>query len=188
MHRRLEIRSGFQLETSKSVWHGVVIRPTDRFEGALKDDPQAKQISPWMQDILHWMTQKQEDAQMLNTTLIRKLSSGKILTIKALPKSAKISMVECSILSKYPKNPRELEELKTKIYHDIERLESMQQRISLGQEPLSPLAPSMIKQDEIDALLKAHMEVERLAGCQVHPAAQIQNFTSEGKADDDCKL
>jgi hypothetical protein len=131
---------------------------------------------------------KQEDTQMLHTTLVRKLESGRILTIKALPKSAKTSMVECSIFSRYSKNPRQMEELKTTIYHDIERLESMQQRISVGQEPLSSLAPSMIKQDEIDALLKDHMEAERLAGCQIHPAAQTEVFTSEGKADDECEL
>lgn len=80
-----------------------------------------------------------------------------------------------------------MEELKTSIYHDIERLESMQQRISVGQEPLSSLAPSMIKQEEIDALLKEHIEIERKAGCQIHPAARNEVFTSEGKADDDCK-
>lgn len=63
----------------------------------------------------------------------------------------------------------------------------MQQRISLGQEPLSPLAPSLAKQDEIDILLKEHREAERLAGVQIHPAARTQHFTPEGKADDDCE-
>lgn len=141
----------------------------------------------WIQKIPQWVVPKQEDVQVLHTTLVRRLTSGTILTIKTHPKSAKTSIVECSIFSKYAKNPRQMEELKTRIYHDIERLESMQLRFSRGQEPLSSLAPSIIKQDEIDTLLTEHMEAERLIGCQIHPAARTEVFTSEGKADDDCK-
>ncbi|KUJ08293.1 ISP domain-containing protein [Mollisia scopiformis] len=153
--------------------------------GTLMSDHTHNQISALARMVPYWMRYQQEDTQMLHTTLVRRLASGRILTIKALPKSAKTSMVECSIFSKYPKNPRQLEELKTRIYHDIERLESMQRRVSLGQEPLSSLAPSMTEQDEIDVLLKAHREYERMTGSEIHPAARTQNFTLDGKADDD---
>ncbi|KAF8858672.1 ISP domain-containing protein, partial [Acephala macrosclerotiorum] len=69
----------------------------------------------------------------------------------------------------------------------VVRLESIQRRIEVGQEPLSSLEPIVAEQDKIDAFLKSHMEAERLAGSQIHPAARLQSFTSEGKADDDCK-
>jgi len=146
---------------------------------------QANHASRWMEVIPLWMSLQQEDVEILQITIVRRLPSGRILSIKAIPKSAKTSIVECTIFSNHPKNPKQLEELKTRIYHDIERLESMQQRITLGQEPLSPLAPSMVKQDEINGLLNAHLEAEKAAGSQIHPAARVQNFTPEGKADDD---
>ncbi|CZR63581.1 uncharacterized protein PAC_13478 [Phialocephala subalpina] len=153
--------------------------------GALKNEHQMMRAPFWTEMLPSWIGQQQQDAQMLHTTLVRRLASGRVLTIKAIPKSAKVSMVECSVFSKYPKNPKQLEELKTRIYHDIERLESIQRRIEVGQEPLSSLEPILAKQDEIDAFVKEHVEAERLAGSQIEPAARLQNFTSEGKADDD---
>lgn len=155
--------------------------------GVLKNQHQIVQAPFWTEMLPSWIGQQHEDAQMLHVTLIRRLASGRVLTLKAIPKSAKVSMVECSIFSKHPKNPKQLEELKTSIYHDIERLESIQRRIELGQDPLSSLEPILAKQDEIDALVKLHMEAERIAGSHIHPAARLQNFTSDGKVDDDCK-
>lgn len=153
--------------------------------GALKNEHQMVQAPFWTEMLPSWIGQQPQDAQILHTTLLKRLTSGRILIMKAIPKSAKVSMVECSIFSKHPKNPKQLEELKTRIYHDIERLESIQRRIEVGQEPLSSLEPILAEQDKIDALLKDHMEAERLAGSMIHPAARLQNFTSEGKADND---
>lgn len=36
-------------------------------------------------------------------------------------------------------------------------------------------------------LLKQHMDAEKTLGAEIHPAARKQSFTSEGRADDDCK-
>lgn len=165
------------------VVHGIMLTAA----GTLKNEHQMVQAPFWTDMLPSWIRQQPQDARILQTTLFRRLASGRILTIKAIPKSAKLSMVECSIFSKHPKNSKQLEELKTRIYHDIERLESIQRRIEVGQEPLSSLEPIVAEQDKIDAFLKSHMEAERLAGSQIHPAARLQSFTSEGKADDDCK-
>lgn len=44
-----------------------------------------------------------------------------------------------------------------------------------------------VKQDELRKILKTHVEIETLKGMEIHPAAQKQIFSPEGRADDNRK-
>jgi hypothetical protein len=49
------------------------------------------------------------------------------------------------------------------------------------------LVTSLPQHAQIIALLENHLDAEATAGIELHPAAQSQNLSMEGKADDDCK-
>jgi hypothetical protein len=44
-----------------------------------------------------------------------------------------------------------------------------------------------VEQEELNEILARHIEQEKQAGREIHPAARKQSFTEEGTEDDDCK-
>ncbi|KAH9211545.1 Rieske [2Fe-2S] iron-sulfur domain-containing protein [Leptodontidium sp. 2 PMI_412] len=127
----------------------------------------------------------QDDLEISHTTIVRRISPEVILVLKAIPKSAKSTTVECSIFAKASPALMEISSLKSDINWDIKQLVIKQQRILRNQEPILSLASSVVSQGEINRLLGVHLEAEKKAGAEIHPAAREQSFSREGKADDD---
>lgn len=142
----------------------------------------------------HWSTMlpfragtSRDDLEIGHTTIVRKISTAVILILKAIPKSAKSTTVECSIYAKSCPALIALSSLKSEINWEIKQLSVKQRRILRSQEPIMLLASSIASQGEINRLLGVHVDAERRAGGKIHPAAREQSFSREGKADDDCK-
>lgn len=129
----------------------------------------------------------EDGAKIAHATIVRQLSPGIILVLKALPKAAQSTTVECSIYAANIQPLDELSELKRSISWEIKQLGSKQQRIVSNQEPILSLASSVATQEDINKLLGEHLEAEMNLGAEIHPAAREQSFSPEGKADDDCK-
>jgi hypothetical protein len=104
----------------------------------------------------------------------------------AFPKSANSTIIECSIFVSKPPRATCLETLKRDTSSEIDQLIATPQE-SRGRG-LSCSFPIFVPQHaEINELLEAHHDAESRAGAEIHPAARNQNFSLEGKADDDCK-
>ncbi|KAH7372128.1 Rieske [2Fe-2S] iron-sulfur domain-containing protein [Cadophora sp. MPI-SDFR-AT-0126] len=127
----------------------------------------------------------QDDLELGYTTIVRRIVPGVILILKAVPKSAKITMVECSIYVKEHHATLDMSSLKSEVQWEMKQLANKQQRILCNQEPIMALASSVANQGEINRLLGVHLEAEKKAGGEIHPAAREQSFSRDGKADDD---
>ncbi len=134
-----------------------------------------------------FLTSNQGDLKIGHATMIRKIGPGAVLVLKVIPKSAKSTCIECSILATDSSPTFDVTELKRSISWEAKQLASKQQRILRNQEPILSLASSVAHQGEINTLLARHLEAERDVGAEIHPAAREQSFSREGKADDDCK-
>lgn len=139
------------------------------------------------------------------TTLMRRLASGSLLILRALPLSPQKTLLECSIYGTPSRRTNitrlELESAKTEVEREIKQLEMRQKPLldeSSGFESCESPKPLRghstfvdddfaIDQDELHDILAQHLEQERHAGREIHPAARKQSFTREGMADDDCK-
>jgi hypothetical protein len=129
---------------------------------------------------------RKETLRITNTSVMRKLSSGIVVVLAAFPKSAKITIIECTIDgSKVPK-AADMEALKLRTSSEINEI-MLKSGKSCSQKPSSALVTSLPQHAQIIALLENHLDAEARAGIELHPAAQSQNFSMEGKADDDCK-
>jgi hypothetical protein len=80
----------------------------------------------------------------------------------------------------------ELEELKNEVSLKIDNLAGRQQNLRWNQS-LSSSEFSISKQDEINSVMKRHLDAEERLGTEIQPAALSQNFSQAGKSDDDCK-
>lgn len=134
-----------------------------------------------------FLTSNQDDLEIAHTTIVRNIGLGVLLVLKAVPRSAKSTTVECSIFATDSHSAFEMTELKRAISWDIKQLVIKQQRILHNQEPILSLASSVANQGEINTLLGRHLEAERKLGAEIHPAARERSFSREGKADDDCE-
>ena len=128
-----------------------------------------------------------DDLEIGHTTMVRRIVPGVVLILKAVPKSAKSTSVECSIYAREHQAPIDMSSLKSEVNWEIKQLGAKQQRILRNQEPIMSLASSVASQGEINRLLGVHLDAEKQAGGEIHPAAREQSFSREGKADDDCK-
>ncbi|KAG4429608.1 hypothetical protein IFR05_014915 [Cadophora sp. M221] len=126
-----------------------------------------------------------DDLKIGHTTIVRRISPAVVLVLKAIPKSAKSTTIECSIYANASPALIAISSLKSDISWDIKQLATKQQRILRNQEPILSLASSVASQGEINRLLGVHVEAEKKAGGEIHPAAREQSFSREGKADDD---
>ena len=57
-------------------------------------------------------------------------------------------------------------------------------RTALGTSTFTDLAT--VRQDEINELVKSHLDCEARYGRKLHPAARNQGVTQDGQDDDDC--
>lgn len=127
------------------------------------------------------------DLEIGHTTMVRRIVPGVVLILKVVPKSAKSTLVECSIYARENQASIDMSSLKSEVNWEIKQLAAKQQRILRNQEPIMSLASSVANQEALNRLLGVHMDAEKQAGGEIHPAAREQSFSREGKADDDCK-
>jgi hypothetical protein len=107
-----------------------------------------------------------------------------VIVLAAFPKSANSTIIECSVFASKSPKVTDLETLKMHTSSEIDQMIANAQE-SRRQES-SSFATSAL-QAHMNELLEVHLSAERRAGAEIHPAAQNQNFSMEGKADDQCK-
>lgn len=117
---------------------------------------------------------------------MRRLSSGVAVVLAAFPKSAKTTIIECTIVGRKVPKAADLEALKLRTSSEVDEI-MLKSKDSGSQKSSSALVTSLPQHAQIIALLENHLDAEARAGIELHPAAQSQNFSMEGKADDDCK-
>ncbi|KAH7311056.1 Rieske [2Fe-2S] iron-sulfur domain-containing protein [Rhexocercosporidium sp. MPI-PUGE-AT-0058] len=138
-----------------------------------------------MPDILGVGGTNQDDLEIGHTTIVRRISPSVVLILKAIPNSAKCTTVECSLYAKEPPALMQVSSLKSDIDWEIKQLAIKHKRILRNQEPIMSLAASVANQEGMNRLLGVHVDAEKKAGGEIHPAAREQSFSREGKADDD---
>jgi hypothetical protein len=130
--------------------------------------------------------QEGQELEISHTTIARRIASGRVLVIRATPISPNSTTLECNVFASNRGDFTELEDLKREISLEIDDLADRQQNLRWNQS-LSSSEFSISKQDEINSLMKRHLDVEERLGTEIRPAALGQNFSQAGKADDDCK-
>ncbi|KAH8790340.1 hypothetical protein F5882DRAFT_491748 [Hyaloscypha sp. PMI_1271] len=120
------------------------------------------------------------------TTIVRRVAYGIVIVLAAFPQSANSTIIECSVFASKSPKVTDLETLKMHTSSEIDQMIANAQE-SRRQESSSSFAASAL-QAHMNELLELHLSAERRAGAEIHPAAQNQNFSMEGKADDQfCK-
>jgi hypothetical protein len=147
-------------------------------------DPDEK--ASWLRFLPLRLQRNNENSRISGTTSVRRRASGTLVVLAVFPKSANCTVIDCSIFGSRAPKPAEVEELKMKTSLEIDRLIVKIQGFQ-DRGVTFPLAVSAAQQAQINELLETHLDAERRLGAEIHPAARSQNFTSEGKADDDCK-
>lgn len=126
------------------------------------------------------------EIELSRTTLIRMSTSGRVLVIRANPKSPNSTILECTIYARHDgRDFIELEVLKSNLQSEIEELAARQRSLRWNQS-FSSSDLSIAKQNDINMHLKLHLEEEKKAGVEIEPAAQARSLSREGKADDEC--
>jgi hypothetical protein len=146
------------------------------------------EVSLWSQMLPSRFSVEQEgqELEVSHTTIARRIASGRVLVIRATPISPNSTTLECNVFASTRQDFTELEELKREVSLEIDELAERQQNLRWNQS-LSSSEFSISKQDEINSLMKRHLEAEERTGTEIQPAARGQNFSPVGKADDDCK-
>ena len=142
---------------------------------------------PWWLSFLQLLFQQREKTcRICSTTVLRRLPSGMVVTLTAFPTSANRTTIECNIFANNSPTEAKLETLKRKTSAELDRFVAQSQ-----EHPNQAIFPSMglslSQRAQISVLLETHLDEERREGTEIHPAARSQNFSTEGKADDDCK-
>jgi hypothetical protein len=140
---------------------------------------------PWWFSFLPVRLQRQdEELRISGTTIVRRLESRTLVVLAAVPKSANSTVIDCAVFGSKPPKPAELEALKMGISSEIDQLVVKSRDL---RDQVSASYFVTVHQAQIDKHLETHLDAERKMGVEIHPAARNQNFTLEGKADDDCK-
>ena len=146
-----------------------------------------KEVSSWLLAFLSRWKTHDEDVIVARTTRVRRLSSGRVLIARFLPKAANATTVEYTLYSRISERKEttasEMEFLKKAALLEISQFEARQQKLQVG-----GFAEPGKEDKELRALLKDHAKVEKHLGREIHPAARKQIFTQEGRDDDDRKL
>ena len=108
-----------------------------------------------------------------------------MIVLAAFPQSANSTIIECSVFASKSLKVTDFETLKMHTSSEIDQMIANAQE-SRRQGSSSSFATSAL-QAHMNELLEVHLSAERRAGAEIHPAAQNQNFSMEGKADDQCK-
>jgi hypothetical protein len=130
--------------------------------------------------------QEGQELEISQTTTARRIASGRVLVIRATPISPNSTTLECNVFAGNKRDFTGLEELKREVSLEIDELADRQQNLRWNQS-LSSSEFSISKQDEINSLMKRHLDVEEKSGTEVQPSALGRNFSQAGKEDDDCK-
>ena len=130
--------------------------------------------------------QEGQELEISHTTIARRIASGRVLVIRATPISPNSTTLECNVFASNGRDFTELEELKNEVSLKIDNLAGRQQNLRWNQS-LSSSEFSISKQDEINSVMKRHLDAEERLGTEIQPAALSQNFSQAGKSDDDCK-
>jgi hypothetical protein len=142
-----------------------------------------REASGWPSFLLPLFHRREEDVRISNTTIARRLGSGMVIVIAAFAKSASNTTVEYSIFASKTPNAAQLESAKMQILLETDQMIAKWQD---GRNQRS-LATQTTRQSHILGVLEKHLGSERKLGVEIHPASRSQNFSMEGKADDDCK-
>ncbi len=126
-----------------------------------------------------------ESLRITSTCVTRRHSSGVVVVLAAFPKSAKTTIINCTIVGSKAPKAADLEALKLRTSSEINEI-MVKSNDSGSHKASSALATSLPQHAQIIALLENHLDAEARIGTELHPAAQSQNLSMEGKADDDC--
>jgi hypothetical protein len=129
---------------------------------------------------------RKESLRITSTSVMRRLSSGVVVVLAAFPKSAKTTIIVCTIVGSKVPEAADMEALKLRTSSEVNEI-MLKSKDSGSQKSSSALVTSLPQHAQIIALLENHLDAEARAGIELHPAAQSQNLSMEGKADDDCK-
>lgn len=154
--------------------------------GSLERSSDPDEKASWLRFLPLRLQRSNENSRISGTTIVRRLASGTLVVLAVFPKSANSTVIDCSIFGSRAPKPMEVEELKMRTSLEIDQLIVKAQELQV-QGATSPFAVSAAQQAQINELLETHLDAERRLGAEIHPAARNQNFTLEGKADDDCK-
>jgi hypothetical protein len=142
--------------------------------------------STWQELFSPWTWNEKNDMKILRNTFVFRYNSRMILFLKVVPKSAILTSLDCCLFATDSKiSEKIVQELKESVSLKVNNMISAQRRLLRDRSFLSE--STIANQEEINQVLKAHVDAEENAGAEIHPAARLQNFTLEGKADDDCK-
>jgi len=112
-------------------------------------------------------------------------SASSWVTIRILPDSATRTIFQCDLFKIGDAQLKRIDVFKTKLMEvikdEVERLERQQKQLLGGSSKLD----NTIVQDAINDRLREHLQLERLQGREIYPAARGQSFSAEGKEDDD---
>jgi hypothetical protein len=104
-----------------------------------------------------------------------------------MPKSAGTTEIRCSIWARNGGiSVATLKDVKQEIWQEIGQLALKQKRL-IGHCHMFLSNDLGAGQVEISRLIKDHLDAETKLGREIYPAARSENFTDEGRADDDCK-
>lgn len=140
----------------------------------------------WLSLLQLLFQQRKKTFGICSTTIVRRLPSGMVVTLAAFPQSTNSTTIECNIFARYLPKEARLEALKMQTAAELDIFVVEAKKGRAQGDPTS-FAASLPRKAGFNALLEMHLDSEKSAGAEIHPAARSQNFSMEGKADDDCK-
>lgn len=149
----------------------------------------ADKVNPptfWVQ-LPEWIRICPESVSVSHTTIIRRLTSGKVLVMKSIPKSSRDTIQECTLLGFETRTPESaLKEVQRQVRKDVKELSSKQAH--LLRDPATPFTLETVGPlQDIKELLKTHMSEESKLGAEIRPAVHNISLTRAGIDDDNCK-
>jgi hypothetical protein len=155
--------------------------------GSLERNAESEEGPWWFKFLPLRFQRRTESLRVSGTTIVRRLASGTFVVLAVLPKSANSTIIDCTIFRSRTPKPAEVEASKMRTSLEIDQLVAKAKDLR-DQSTTASSALYPAQQAQVNELLETHMNAEKRLGAEIHPAARSQNFTLEGKADDDCKL
>lgn len=131
----------------------------------------------------------QETMNLCPASVVTKLPTGELATLRSVPNSSTTTTIECNIYGINQKDTSKAEKFKKDVEIEINRLEKLQREAIQSDEngvSIKEFQDSPARESN-QAILKAHLDAERQLGAKIYPAARVQSFSDVGKADDDRK-
>ena len=122
------------------------------------------------------------------TTKVHQLPSEAMIICRLLPVSPMTTKLDCTVYTRNGNRSKsselDVEALRFELQVEINRIELKQRELLNGS---GNFKGGENTQEEFNALLRCHRDMENQRGTEIHPAARKQGFTDEGKEDDDCE-